>query len=70
MKLLSESPISESAEHLVFNEDEKSIYYAAPELRAYLRLPRHYNDAFFLLHPKSKINEMKRRSRHEAPPRP
>ncbi|KAF7232162.1 hypothetical protein EG68_07868 [Paragonimus skrjabini miyazakii] len=41
-------------------EDRRAVDCAAPELRAYLRLPRYHSPAFFFMHP-SRDEEVRRR---------
>ncbi|CAL8075618.1 unnamed protein product [Calicophoron daubneyi] len=50
-------------------EDERAIENAAPELRAYLRLPRYHTPAYFLLHPEADENMKLRETAYPAPPR-
>ncbi|VDP78674.1 unnamed protein product [Echinostoma caproni] len=50
-------------------EDEHAIANAAPELRAFLRLPRHHTAGYFLLHPSQNHDELLRKTAFPAPER-
>lgn len=50
-------------------EDEHAIQNAAPELRAFLRLPRHHTPAYFLFHPDVHQDELLRSTAFPAPER-
>ncbi|KAF6770309.1 hypothetical protein AHF37_10766 [Paragonimus kellicotti] len=49
--------------------DRKALHHAAPELRAYLQLPRYHTPEYFLLHPEMQHQAELRTTVHPAPER-
>ncbi|KAG5454908.1 hypothetical protein CSKR_106897 [Clonorchis sinensis] len=57
----------ERALHGLSAEDRRAIMNAAPELRAYLRLPRYHSPAFFFLYSNREFELRRRETRYPAP---
>ncbi|TGZ74841.1 hypothetical protein CRM22_000720, partial [Opisthorchis felineus] len=57
----------ERALHGLSAEDRRAINNAAPELRAYLRLPRYHSPAFFFLYSSREYELRRRETKYPAP---